>query len=443
MKNDNLIKVRTKAANGIIKPLNGGNLAPPLAGEKAGRYVRDTFPKMNIPLTRLHDAPLENAGMRLVDVHLIFANEHADADDPRNYYFTQTDDYIRNCIECGTQVYYRLGPSIEHSINKYFIGKPADVKKWIDVCDHIIRHYTEGWANGFRFNIEYWEIWNEPNCTDPQGVPRMWLGSLDEFNEFYVTVATELKKRFPHLKIGGPAHTRFKPLSVDFIKYCAKHHAPLDFYSYHTYGNTFEQFVSTPAQCRKVLDEAGYTETEIHLNEWHYLPGEFRRLWAKKTDPEYKNYVYSQMKSAEAAAFTNAVMIQWQDTPLDKSFLYTVSTTAWGVYVTNTNVPTKLFYGMAAFGDLIRYPERFKTEANGKDIFALAGKDEDGRRALLISCFKTGPRTLTIESDIEWKKPEVLLVDDQHELTPVKFQTSGKTLTVSCELDSSVILIHF
>ncbi len=22
-------------------------------------------------------------------------------------------------------------------------------------------HYTEGWADGFRYDMEYWEIWNE------------------------------------------------------------------------------------------------------------------------------------------------------------------------------------------------------------------------------------------------------------------------------------------
>ena len=149
------------------------------------------------------------------------------------------------------------------------------------------------------------------------------------------------------------------------------------------------------------------------------------------------------MKSAEAAAFTTAVMTQWQDTPLDKAFLYTVSTTAWGVYVTGTNVPTKLFYGMVAFGDLARYPERIRTQANGKDIFALAGRNEDGRNALLISCYKTGARKLTVEADIEFKKAEVLMVDDKHEFEPVKFQADGKKLTVSTEHDSSVILIRF
>jgi hypothetical protein len=30
----------------------------------------------------------------------------------------------------------------------------------------VIRHYTEGWANGFKMKVTYWEIRNEPNSED-------------------------------------------------------------------------------------------------------------------------------------------------------------------------------------------------------------------------------------------------------------------------------------
>lgn len=139
--------------------------------EMPAANIRESFSRLNIPITRLHDAPLENAGMRVVDIPLIFANFHADANDPRNYYFDQTDDYIRNCVESGTQVYYRLGTSIEHSRNKYFTDPPSDAGKWIDVVSNVIRHYTEGKWNGYRYDIEYWEIWNEPDLG-----PKMWTG---------------------------------------------------------------------------------------------------------------------------------------------------------------------------------------------------------------------------------------------------------------------------
>ena len=49
---------------------------------------------------------------------------------------------------------------------------PKDYAKWARICEHIITHYTEGWADGFNYKITYWEIWNEPeNIQMWQGTP--------------------------------------------------------------------------------------------------------------------------------------------------------------------------------------------------------------------------------------------------------------------------------
>lgn len=62
------IRVYPRESAGKIKPVNGGNLAPPLEDEEMpGCNLREAFAGMHIPITRLHDAPLENPGMRLVD----------------------------------------------------------------------------------------------------------------------------------------------------------------------------------------------------------------------------------------------------------------------------------------------------------------------------------------------------------------------------------------
>ena len=185
---------------GKIKKVNGGNLAPAIVNEKAGGSIRKEFGELHLPLTRLHDAPLENAGTRLVDVPLIFANFHADPDDPRNYYFKQTDDYLKNCIELGTSIYYRLGTSIEHGIHKYFLD-PPEARQWIEIVSHIIRHYTEGWADGFRYDIRYWEIWNEPECTDRDGLHLPVRSGLALRNDIgrILAVGDDLPGDFQHI----------------------------------------------------------------------------------------------------------------------------------------------------------------------------------------------------------------------------------------------------
>ena len=138
---------------GRIRRLNGGCLAPPIYSENAGKNIREEFTALRLPITRLHDAPLSNPGLNLVDVPMIFPLFHADHEDPRNYNFKATDDYIQNCIDCGTQVFYRLGVSIDHSFRKYVIDPPADPVKWVEIVSRIIRHYNEGWADGFHHNI--------------------------------------------------------------------------------------------------------------------------------------------------------------------------------------------------------------------------------------------------------------------------------------------------
>ena len=443
MANDIHITLAGDALIGSIKRLNGGNLAPPITNTKAGLDIRAAFAALQMPVTRLHDSPLENPGTRLVDVPLIFANFHDDAADPRNYYFRQTDDYIKTCVDGGTGIVYRLGPSIEHGFNKYFIDPPSDVDKWIDICSNIIRHYTEGWADGFHFAIKYWEIWNEPECQDSDGLHLMWGGTVAEYNDFYVKVATELKRRFPHLLIGGPAHCGFGQLSKDFISHCAAHQAPLDFYSYHCYSaDPFHWIVESPAQARQALDDAGYTKAEIHLNEWHYFPGEWKRL---RSDPEYKDRVYEEMKGIDSAAFICAVQTLWQDTPLDLGCYYTATASAWGLFKTRSAIPTKSYYGMKAFGEIALCGDRLKTSSDRREATALAGRTADGKTALLVAAFKTGPADIVVDiTGIGAPKDCVArMVDDSHDLTPVDIVQDGNTLRVKSDATSAVLLVTF
>ena len=442
----------TSRKTGKIRKLNGGNLAPYIHGEMAGTNIRRSFAELNLAFTRLHDAPLTNPGCRLVDISHIFPLFHLDADDPRNYDFSYTDDYIRNCIEdSNTPIFYRLGESIDHSINKYKITPPSDVNKWIDICSNIIRHYTEGQWNGFHFKIEYWEIWNEPECggntkLDPHAKNLMWLGTIEEYNAFYVQVATELKKRFPHLKFGGPAHCGFnsKPdITENFIKNCAEHHAPLDFYSYHCYASDpYGWIQKTPGLVRELLDKYGYPQAEIHLNEWHYFLGDWHRL---RNDPDYKDHMYNQeMKGLDSAAFLTTVMILWQDTPLTYGAYYTCVGGGWGCYRTGSTAVTPSWYGLKAYGDIVRYPVRLEAVSPVKEVSVLAGEDEAGNREMLISAFRTGNVDYEVKADIPLSAAncEVRMLDSNHPLCLLENVVfDGNTVRFRSESNSACALV--
>lgn len=67
----------------------------------------------------------------------------------------------------------------------------------------VIRHYNEGWADGYHYGIKYWEIWNEPDNGDP-GHNQMWMGTAEQFYELYDVAAKHLKACFgDSIKVGG------------------------------------------------------------------------------------------------------------------------------------------------------------------------------------------------------------------------------------------------
>ena len=197
------IQVNFKKATGIIKPehaVNGG----PLAGFKGTADHSDVFKEIGIPYARYHDIAYPYGSGEFIDIHCIFPDFSADEMDEKSYNFDCTDDYIKATVDAGTKPFYRLGESIDHSGKNYYINPPEDFFKWARICEHIIRHYNEGWANGFHYDIEYWEIWNEPEGVPADECYPMWTGTKEQFYELYAITAKHLKDCFGNkIKVGG------------------------------------------------------------------------------------------------------------------------------------------------------------------------------------------------------------------------------------------------
>ena len=227
-----------------MKPMHGGG-QPPIRG--AANFCDFHYmTEAGIPYSRLHDVAGCFGAGKYVDIPNIFRNFDADETNPDNYDFTYTDLLIKNIIEAKVEPYFRLGITIENSaeIKAYYTNPPADYNKWARICEHIIAHYTEGWANGFTYKIQYWEIWNEPECPGQQ----MWSGTAEQYYELYDVAAKYLKKRFPHLSIGGYASCGFSAVTTadvpipdvekgfvtffeGFFKYIKENNTPIDFFS--------------------------------------------------------------------------------------------------------------------------------------------------------------------------------------------------------------------
>ena len=425
-----VLKVDFNSEYGKIRPMHAVNNGP-VKSEAFGANLLDgydTWRAAGIPYARTHDSSFSEAygGEHTVDVHAVFPEFDADVDDPKSYDFTITDNYLKSIVECGTKVFYRLGTKIEHEVKKYNTLPPKDFKKWAQICEHIIMHYTEGWADGFYYDIEYWEIWNEPDLeADDAESKCTWGGTLEEFCRFYEIAATHLKARFPHLKIGGPASASIKDRVEKFLGYISGEgkNIPLDFFSWHCYGATTDKFYDLASFMREKLDEYGFTETESILNEWNYI-----KSWDE--------FIYSvkQIISLKGAAFTAACMCGFQnDTSVDMLMYYDARPSKFnGLFNYYTNEPLKGYYPFKMFDVLYRMGNACKCYKTDSDIYAAAAKCGE-ESAIMISRYtdddnEKGTKTVKLELQGGAGVYEMFLLDDKYDAESIGFIDSASCI---------------
>lgn len=149
---------------GKFKILNATN-----GGPWHKRHVTDqlksnlkNYKAARIPYSRNHDSNMCTVygGPYAHDITAIFPNFDADPENPDSYDFACTDESILVTLDAGTKTFFRLGQTIEHQIKKHGTIPPKDFKKWAVICEHIIRHYNYGWANGFENTESILDEWN-------------------------------------------------------------------------------------------------------------------------------------------------------------------------------------------------------------------------------------------------------------------------------------------
>ncbi len=370
--------------SGPIKDMNSVNNGPILGARGIGNL--DSYRAARIPFARTHDASFCYAygGSHTVDIIAIFPDFDADENDPASYDFHLTDEYLDTIEAAGTRVFYRLGNKIEHESKRYGSIPPKDFGKWARICEHLIRHETEGWANGYHRDMPYWEIWNEPELN-----PQCWEGSRESFYEFYDVAARHLKACFPHLRIGGPASCALRSAHrpgcslflENFFKYITRDPAdpaPLDFFSFHLYTTDPHRIAQDARLARGLLDEYGYTETETVLDEWNYV-----RAW---TPAEAMIYGYRVIPSLKGAAFTAACMAEGQKSPLDHLMYYDARGYAswngfWDPIDQHTRKP---YYALFAFAELAALGFESPISADGEGVYALAARNKAGTEGAVL-----------------------------------------------------------
>ena len=393
------VKVDFSEKKGPVKPLHGVG-QPPFYGLDFSmfRYLTDA----GIPFSRLHDVGGWFGGSMFVDIPNLFPDFEKDPEDPASYDFTFTDMLISALMEASVEPVFRLGVSIENfvEIKAYRVFPPADNLKWARICEGVIRHYTEGWADGFYHKIRYWEIWNEPdNEEDPLKNP-MWRGSMEQYFELYGTASRYLKNRFPHLKIGGYASCGFYAVAgietdpnakatareeyfveyfEKFLEYVRTNGCPLDFFSWHSYAS-IESTAIFAKYARRKLDEYGFTETETTCNEWNcevFLRG-----------------------TARHAAVTAAIMLSFQHLPVDSAMFYDarLGPSVYGsLFNPMTREPLPTYEAFLAFNELYKRGTETGLTFDGgtAGIYGAASFEEGKGGAIVIA--NVSPSEIALE----------------------------------------------
>ena len=377
---------------GIVKPVNGVGQPPTLGLDNTSlfHYLKEA----GVPYARLHDVGGPFGKFVFADIPNLFRDFDADETKAENYDFFYTDILMKALVENGVEPYFRLGVTIEnaagHGGRAYRIFPPKDYAKWARICEHVIRHYTEGWADGFKMKISHWEIWNEPDSFETLAQNMMWKAPFEEYVRFYEVASKHLKTTFPHLKVGGYAscgfygvasswgrheNARVKHLHkcfTDFLAACRDRRAPLDFFSFHCYD--FPEYAEKQiAFCRKTLDDYGFKATEMSLNEWLPCRGGSRS---------------EQCGTAKQAANVAGMLAVMQNGAVDDAEIYDARATG-GAYAPlfepDTLKPRKAYLVYLAFNELRKLGKALPAPAVPKGTFACAAADGQGRCALLIA----------------------------------------------------------
>ncbi|MFH2142645.1 MAG: T9SS type A sorting domain-containing protein [Bacteroidota bacterium] len=277
----------------------------------------DHFQEMGIDYVRTHDFAIAFDHSTIVGV----LDTAYDPLDPADYYFHISDSMAANIYNAGGKIFYRLGQSY-HWDTLYSVP-PVNFNKWATSAVQIIKHYNDGWNNGFNYNIDYFEIWNEPDLKE------FWRGTAQEYIAFYRTVTKAIKAYNPALKVGGPAISNVFNESFinEFLDSVATYNLPMDFFSYHFYylPNPY-YFKLTNEYVRNKLNEYGLGGVELINTEWNTAMF------------NYQFYeVFGMDDGLNAASLTNALTYM-QESDISKFFRYSFRNYWFGLVQENGDV---------------------------------------------------------------------------------------------------------
>ena len=391
------------------------------------------------PAIRLADIEAPYGTNRFLDVHCIFPDFSADESLEDSYDFAPTDEYLTASLNIGSELFIRLGETPDPFPSPRYAFPKCSFKKWARICERIIMHYNEGWANGYKLglkNFERWSFADEPNS---------WSGTPSEYYEFYSVVARHLHKRFPRLKLGAfgsggfaslnridvsEEQKRYSSFLVGFLKYVTakENSAPLDFLSWRCAALTPEEIAVHSRYARSVLDEYGQRRCKSVICEL-------------TLDPRLTHGSSDEVFSAAAAALTVAMKCE-----ADLVFTNTLDGDFGGLFKLAEDGEVRRcanYYAYLYSSRLSRMASRLETTGDSRgELYSVAAADEGEAGLLIVSRNFSGRIELRF-SGFTYSSVSVTRVTASGEVrTKDNIPLSGNKIAISAEFNE-VFYLHF
>jgi len=160
-------------------------------------------------------------------------NPNADPNDISEYDFEDLDRGVQLALDAGLEPVICFWFTLtEVPPDGKRIGPTTSHENYAKVIKNIVRHLTQGWADGHHWPIKYFRFWNEPETE------LGWGGEPEEFYEFYATWARAVKSVDSEFVVGGinPANPPEHSFILGLLEYCKENNVPLDYFSWQFYG---------------------------------------------------------------------------------------------------------------------------------------------------------------------------------------------------------------
>lgn len=216
----------------------------------------------------MFDAHLEQVAKLKPQTIRLFVQEYFDLYPEHGRFHWETlDRSIENILATGAKPLMCLcfKPRVLYPQIDQDIVHPADYAEWETLIEALVRHCNQEKSYG----IEYWEVGNEVDIGESGGCPYRFQPG--DYTKYYAHTVSAILRADPGVKVGGPTLAGYgSPIGDALIDFCGKGSAPLDFFSWHMYGND-------PLRLRKSIREikqklARYPRlaaTETVIDEWN------------------------------------------------------------------------------------------------------------------------------------------------------------------------------